>query len=126
MQSLNPVPYPAQSANAAAWIAYSYVIVPTNKSGSALLFWVNQLGLLFGIFFTVSCYGLARQKTKDRILAITLFFFFVLPLIGAIGVLTEMPNDDAQLMWGFTANGILLMYYGAPLSTIVTVVKTKS
>lgn len=124
--SLNPVPYPAQSANAAAWIAYSYVIVPTNKSGSALLFWVNQLGLLFGIFFTVSCYGLARQKQKDRILAITLFFFLVLPLIGAIGVLTEMPNDDAQLMWGFTANGILLMYYGAPLSTIVTVVKTKN
>lgn len=126
MQPLNPVPYPAQTANAIAWIAYSYVIVPTNKSGSALLFWVNELGVLFGLFFTLSCYGPARTQTKDRILAITLFFAFVLPLIGAIGVLTGMSNDDLQLMWGFTANGILLMYYGAPLSTIVTVVKTKS
>lgn len=124
--ALNPVPYPAQTANAIAWIAYSYVIVPTNKSGSALLFWVNELGVLFGLFFTLSCYGPAPTKSKDRILAISLFFAFVIPLIGAIGMLTEMSNDDLQLMWGFTANGILLMYYGAPLSTVVTVVKTKS
>jgi len=126
LQPLNPVPYPAQTANAIAWIAYSYVIVPTNKAGSALLFWVNELGVLFGLFFTLSCYGPARTKARDRILAISLFFALVIPLIGAIGVLTEMSNNDLQLMWGFTANGILLMYYGAPLSTVVTVVKTKS
>ena len=126
VQDLNPVPYPAQTANAAAWIAYSYVIVPTNLSGSALIYWVNQLGLLFGLFFTVSCYGLARTKTRDRILAQNLFFAFVLPLIGAVGVMTEMSNSDLKLMWGFTANGILLIYYGAPLSTIVSVIKTKS
>ena len=126
LQTLNPVPYPAQTANAIAWIAYSYVIVPVNKSGSALLFWVNELGVLFGLFFTLSCYGPARTKAKDRILAISLFFAFVIPLIGAVGVLTEMSTDDLKLMWGFTANGILLMYYGAQLSTIVTVFKTKS
>jgi hypothetical protein len=99
MQALNPVPYPAQTANAIAWIAYSYVIVPTNKSGSALLFWVNELGVLFGLFFTLSCYGPAPTKSKDRILAISLFFAFVIPLIGAIGMLTEMSNNDLQLMW---------------------------
>lgn len=31
-----------------------------------------------------------------------------------------------QLMWGFTANAILLIYYAAPLSTIATVVRTRS
>lgn len=86
---------------------------------------MNELGLLFGLFFTLSCYGPAKTKTRDRILAISLFFTLVIPLIGAIGVLTEMSSNDLKLMWGFTANGILLMYYGAPLSTIVTVVKTK-
>eukprot|EP00890_Picochlorum_soloecismus_P003403 jgi/Picsp_1/4063/NSC_01574-R1_protein len=124
--SLNPLPYPAQTANAAGWLAYSYVIVPTNLSGSALLFWVNELGLLLGLFFTMSTYSLANQKIKDRILAILLFFFLVIPLIGAIGVMTKMSSNDLKLMWGFTANAILLMYYAAPLSTVITVIKTKS
>jgi solute carrier family 50 protein (sugar transporter) len=124
--ALNPVPYPAQAANSIAWIAYSYVIVPTNKSGSALLYWVNQLGFLFGLFFTLSCYGLARTKTRDRILAQVLFFALVIPLVGAVGVLTEMSSDRLKLMWGFTANGILLLYYAAPLSTVLSVIRTKS
>jgi len=151
---LNPVPYPTQAANSISWIAYAYgtsaeasasrscrlhpdahpstlyssrtVIVPTNKSGSALLFWCNEIGFLMGIFFTLSLYGLARTKTRDRILAQVMFYALVLPLIGAIGVLTEMSDSRLKLMWGFTANGILLLYYAAPLSTVVSVIKTKS
>lgn len=36
--------------------------------------------------------------------------------------------NDTQLkdMWGFTSNAILLIYYAAPLSTIFTVIKTRS
>ena len=102
------------------------MIVPTNKSGSALLFWCNQIGFLMGIFFTLSLYGLARTKTRDRILAQVMFYALVLPLIGAIGVLTEMSDSRLKLTWGFTANGILLLYYAAPLSTVVSVIKTRS
>ena len=124
--AMNPVPYPTQAANSIAWIAYSYVIVPTNKSGSALLFWCNEIGFLMGIFFSLSLYGLARTKTRDRILAQMLFYALIIPLIGAVGLLSELSQNQPKLMWGFTANGILLLYYAAPLSTIVSVVKTKS
>jgi hypothetical protein len=124
--AMNPVPYPTQAANSIAWIAYSYVIVPTNKSGSALLFWCNEIGFLMGIFFSLSLYGLARTKTRDRILAQMLFYALIIPLIGAVGLLSELSQNQLKLMWGFTANGILLLYYAAPLSTIVSVVKTKS
>ena len=79
-----------------------------------------------GIFFSLSLYGLARTKTRDRILAQVLFYALVIPLIGAIGLLTEMSQSRLKLMWGFTANGILLLYYAAPLSTVVSVVRTKS
>jgi len=40
--------------------------------------------------------------------------------------MTKMSSNDLKLMWGFTANAILLMYYAAPLSTVITVIKTKS
>eukprot|EP00887_Chlorella_sp_A99_P007766 scaffold20.g7766.t1 len=37
-----------------------------------------------------------------------------------------MSHDQVKAMWGFTANAILLMYYAAPLSTILTVVRTRN
>ena len=120
------MPFPAQTANSAGWIAYSYVIVPNTLSGSAFIYWANQVGLLLGLFFTLSCYGLADTKTRDRQLAIIMFWVLVIPLIGAIGTMTSMSTDDLQLLWGFTANAILLIYYAAPLSTIVAVVRTRS
>ena len=50
----------------------------------------------------------------------------VIPLIGAAGLLAELSQNQLKLMWGFTANGILLLYYAAPLSTVVSVVRTRS
>lgn len=120
------MPFPAQAANSAGWIAYTYVIATTNLSGAALIFWANQLGLLLGIFFTVSCYGLANTKTRDRQLAIILFFTLIIPLIGAIGTMAQLSEHNLKLLWGFTANAILLIYYAAPLSTVVSVIRTRS
>ena len=123
---LNPLPFAAQTANAIGWIGYTYVIASQDLQASALIYWANHIGLLLGLFFTVSCYGLANTKTRDRQLAILLFFTFVLPLVGAIGVMTRMSQHSLKLLWGFTANAILLLYYAAPLSTIITVLSTKS
>lgn len=123
---LNPLPFAAQTANSAGWIAYTYVLASEDLQASALIYWANQIGFVLGLFFTVSCYGLATTKTRDRQLAILLFFAFVMPLIGAIGLMAQMSQHSLKLLWGFTANAILLMYYAAPLSTIITVLSTKS
>jgi solute carrier family 50 protein (sugar transporter) len=37
-----------------------------------------------------------------------------------------MSYDTRKRAWGFTANAILLVYYAAPLSTIITVVRTRN
>lgn len=123
---LNPLPFPAQLANAAGWIAYSYVIEPTNSQGSVFVFVPNYVGLLLGFYFTMTCYGLANSKTRDNQMLVMLFFAGVLALIGAIGVLVRLSVHSLQLLWGFTANAILLLYYGAPLSTVYTVISTQS
>jgi solute carrier family 50 (sugar transporter) len=124
--SLNPLPFAAQTANSSAWIGYAYVVAPKDVASSALIYWPNQIGFMLGLFFTVSCYGLATTKVRDRQLAILLLFAFITPTIGAIGVMLHLNQHGLQLLWGFTANAILLMYYAAPLSTVITVLKTKS
>ena len=122
----NPLPFTTQTANTAGWIAYAYVIAPKDVQASSMIYWPNQVGFILGLFFSVSCYGLARTKVKDRQLAILLFFGAIIPFIGAIGTFMRLSQHGLQLLWGFTSNAILLVYYVAPLSTIITVVKTKS
>jgi len=123
---LNPLPFPAQLANSAGWIAYSYVIEPTNSQGSVFVFVPNYIGLLLGFYFTMSCYGLANAKTRDNQMLVMLFFAGLLALIGLIGVQVRLSVHNLQLLWGFTSNAILLLYYGAPLSTVYTVISTQS
>lgn len=120
MKDLNPLPMPALLANCIGWIAYSFVTI------NYYIFWCNELGMLLGWFFTISCYGVASTKTKDRQLAIMLFFSIVLSSVTAAGAFSKMSNSDLRLLWGYTANGILIVYYTAPLSTVVTVIRSKN
>jgi len=90
------------------------------------ILWPNELGMLLGWFFTISCYGLAPTKTKDRQLAIMLFFAIILSTVTIVGSFVDLSQDGQQYLWGFTANAILVLYYTAPLSTVLTVVRTRN
>lgn len=87
---------------------------------------VNHIGLLLGLFYMLTCYGLSDNKTRNILLAVFLFFASLLSLLGAIGTMTRMSNHKLQLLWGYSTNVILLMYYAAPLSTMYRVIKSRS
>ena len=69
--------------------------------------------------------ALFRPQTRDRQLAIMLVFSLVLTVVGAAGALGKLTQPNLRLLWGYTANAILLIYYAAPLSTILEVVRSK-
>lgn len=117
---LNPLPFTTLTANCVGWVAYSFV------TDDALVYWPNALGFLLGMFYTFSCYGLADTKTRDRQLAIVLFFSVVLMVVGAVGTLGDLSQDDLKLLWGYTSNAILLLFYSSPLSTILLVLRTRN
>ena len=54
-----------------------------------------------------------------------LVFSLVLTVVGAVGALGNLTQPNLRLLWGYTANAILLIYYAAPLSTILEVVRSK-
>lgn len=47
-------------------------------------------------------------------------------VVGAVGTLGDLQPDHLKKLWGFTANAILLIFYAAPLSTVLEVVRTRS
>lgn len=59
LQDLNPLPFTVMTANCVGWVAYSYV------TQDALVYWPNALGFMLGMFYTLSCYGLAGGLWKQ-------------------------------------------------------------
>ena len=98
-QDLNPLPFPALVANCAGWVGYAYV------TNDVLVLWPNAAGFLLGMFYTLSAYGLADTKTRDRQIAIALLFSTGLIVVGSVGELGGLSQHSQKTLWGFTANG---------------------
>ena len=60
-QELNPLPFLGMIANTAAWLFYGTLIQ------DPYVYFSNILGLVFGAFFTLTCYKFAKEKVNDRI-----------------------------------------------------------
>ncbi|PSC71016.1 cysteine desulfurase [Micractinium conductrix] len=117
---LNPLPFPVLVGNCAGWVAYGFV------TDDVLVLWPNVLGVLIALFYTLSVYGLADIKTRDRQAASLLVFSSVLMVVGSVGALGDLGYDSLKRLWGFTANAILIIFYAAPLSTVMGVLRTRS
>lgn len=55
-QDFNPIPYPVILANCVAWLVYGIVTDDYFVSAS------SEVGLMIGLFYTISVYGLAEEK----------------------------------------------------------------
>jgi len=125
LSDLNPVPWAAIVCNCAAWIGYSYF------KKDWFVYLANQPGLVMGLFYSLTALGLARtQRTKDSIVLIFTGISVLLPACAAALNLAiyqaDDENEEKAVVWGFLCNFILVVYYSAPLSTLLTVVRTKS
>ncbi len=119
---LNPIPWPAITGNCAAWLGYSYF------KRDWFVYLANQPGFLMGLFYTFSAVGLSSSRTRDVMTAIFLALGLVLPTIAVVLNLPMHAYDEEKkaFVWGMVCNLILVCYYSAPLSTLWTVVQTKS
>ncbi|KAL3130843.1 hypothetical protein ABBQ38_000175 [Trebouxia sp. C0009 RCD-2024] len=117
---LNPIPFPVVIANCMAWVAYALV------SKDPYVFLANDPGLLLGLFYTFSAYGYADTKTRNKLTALILIFAVALSGVALAMTCMTLSKDEKLLIWGITANVVLLIYYSAPLTTIKQVIVTRS
>ncbi|KAG2491922.1 hypothetical protein HYH03_009657 [Edaphochlamys debaryana] len=116
---LNPLPYPMTAINCAGWVAYGYAV------SNPFIFPANVLGFLAGMVFSFTAFGASPRKTQDLITAmLTLFSGYVI-MLGLISCFALDAEAGAR-MWGTSAVVILMLYYFVPLSTMVTIVRTRN
>ncbi|EFJ47168.1 hypothetical protein VOLCADRAFT_121013 [Volvox carteri f. nagariensis] len=119
LMDINPLPYPMTCINAAGWVAYGYAVA------NPYIFPANIIGFLAGMFFTLTAFSCAPQKLQDLITGLLVAgsgYFIMLGLISCFG----LAQTESQRMWGISAVAILMCYYFVPLSTMVSIVRTRN
>ncbi|GIL91613.1 hypothetical protein Vretimale_9627 [Volvox reticuliferus] len=116
---VNPLPYPMTCINGAGWVAYGYAIA------NPYIFPANIIGYLAGLFFSMTAFLCATRKLQNMIATLLIAgsgYFIMLGLISCFG----LSRESSQRMWGTSAVVILMCYYVVPLSTMVTIVRTRN
>lgn len=116
----NPDPMPIIFGNCLGWLAYSFLTKNPYVAAA------NVPGLLAGVFYTMTMLRIAPAE-KAKSLEKTMLAMVAIHAIAGTACAFFLPDRAAMVaLYGFVNNAILLCYYGAPLSTIGAVLKTKS
>lgn len=125
--TLNPIPFGIAVMNAFAWVIYGVQL------GDYFIYIANCPGVIFGMYFTVSSLALLASKegglksNSFRMLEAILiggFVFFGI-LVMIIGITLSSHADTGKLIIAFVANSTCIIYYGAPCSTMLSVISSK-
>ena len=116
--AMNPIPLVAIVGNCAAWLGYSFA------TSDKYVFAANMPGLLLGLFYTMSAIAVAAAPTRLLLEKLLLAYAAV---VGASGFIASTKRlGSPQKVFGYVANGLLILYYAAPLSVLAKVIATRS
>jgi len=119
---VNPTPFPTIVSSCAGWCIYGIL------SKNQWVWWSNFPGLLIGLFLCCEAIGACGQNEKDSQArkGITRSLIFWVGVWSSIGwmVTFRFQQEVAKKVVGFSACGVLMIMYGAPLSTLATVLRT--
>lgn len=117
---LNPFPFGVTIANTIVWLSYGLI------KRDPFVTCPNTPGVVVAVFNTLTSYGLADEAKRSRLKMVCCLTAGVLPVLG---VCTAFAAKDAAArlgIWGFAGNIIALVYYGAPLSSMYDVIRTRN
>lgn len=123
---LNPVPWAFMTGNCLGWVAYSYLI----KDPFVLL--ANVPGIFFSIWLNTGAIKLQYHDGREPKTAFTRQERTLYSILGIwVLVLTtvafaDMTEEVREMTIGIVVNINLVFFYGAPLSTIFTVLMTRN
>lgn len=117
--SLNPTPWAFILVNCLAWLHYGYL------NGNPYIYWSNAPGCLLGLFFTLTGASLGSPAQVAAMEKVAVGFAAVHVAASFVTSLYLTSPKQKQLVAGYVANVILVIYYGAPLSTLAEVLATK-
>ena len=116
----NPVPMPIIFGNCLGWLIYSFLTKNPYVAAA------NVPGLLLGSWYVMTTLRIAGKEDARKIENVFMAMMTV-HVVAGTACAFFLPDGKAMAgLYGLVNNAILLLYYGAPLSTIGKVLKEKS
>ncbi|GAX82506.1 hypothetical protein CEUSTIGMA_g9933.t1 [Chlamydomonas eustigma] len=113
---INPLPYPMTVVNCVSWVIYGAV------AADPFIAPANILGIVAGLFFTMTALPHCTQKLQDIIQGIMVFSGCLFGILSMIGVFA-LDSKGIKQMWGAMSVAVVIIYYVIPLSTMIQVVR---
>lgn len=118
--AFNPLPMPIVMGNTIGWTVYSCLTRDPYVAAA------NAPGLLLSVWSVLTTARLAKPDAAKRIEIVSLAIAAVHLCAGLVCAFL-LPSRAAMIqLYGLVCNGILLLYYGAPLSSIKTVLAQRN
>lgn len=117
---LNPFPFPLMMANGLGWLIYSLMI------RDWFIFIPNIISYTLGVYYTFMTLRFTTLQFQMRTMYITILSSILVFFSSAIGFIVLKEEEPAATILGFACVIILTVFYSSPLSSLYTVVKTKS
>eukprot|EP00798_Chlamydomonas_sp_ICE-L_P020214 gene20214-26961_t len=116
LEDLNPLPFVAIIVNCIGWSVYGVL------AKDAYVMPANIIGILVGLYFTLSVFSACSQKIQDLMHAIVFAASVYFSLLGYLTMFL-FTNDQAVLVWGTSSMVFTMIFYLAPLSSMLKVVQ---
>ncbi len=132
MEHINAIPYAFIVLNCIGWVMYGL------STNNYFIFGANLIGLLSGLFFVTNAMSILANNTKcdeplpdtyrmlETLLLVAFGFWSIMALVATFHSRddsTAAPFRNQVLGTGVVVTNIL--YYAAPLSTLVKVIRTQ-
>mmetsp|Transcript_2673 Transcript_2673/g.4569 ORF Transcript_2673/g.4569 Transcript_2673/m.4569 type:complete len:292 (-) Transcript_2673:1182-2057(-) len=117
---LNPLPFVIGVGNCFSWTAYGMV------RHDPFLVSPNAPGMCLALFFVMSTYALAETRVRNMMRAVLVTEVSILAFLGVITVFATTSESQAIGIWGVTHLVTHLMYYSAPFSTALEVIRNRN
>jgi len=116
----NPLPMPIILGNTIGWTVYALLTQDVFVAAA------NAPGLLLSGWYVLTTTRLANAATAKRIESIAMLMACV-HLAAGLACAFLLPTRAAMIsLYGLVCNGILLAYYGAPLSSMAKVLSSRN
>mmetsp|Transcript_12207 Transcript_12207/g.30639 ORF Transcript_12207/g.30639 Transcript_12207/m.30639 type:complete len:251 (+) Transcript_12207:200-952(+) len=115
---VNPDVFPVLMVNCMAWVVYSAVI------SNSFIFAGNIPGVVLGLFYTLSTYGLSAGPGRLKIEKVALGLSTLL-ILTCFATTTVWKARQASVL-GLFANVVVFVVFSSPLTTLAEVLRTRN
>ncbi|TPX39259.1 hypothetical protein SeMB42_g03559 [Synchytrium endobioticum] len=121
--ALNPLPYPLMAGNCLGWALYGYI------ARDYYVMIPNLFGWSLSTFYLMSALPHMPRKRQDHMMGMYIGSQALLLLSGLVAFITLGGSSDgsgtAKTLMGCVTTVILVLFYLAPLSTLMHIIQTK-